>query len=128
TAYHAVTFAPVNWLTKERTADLGKLLEKTQQEPLLIGTLATTMPLAEPSVPAGHYRVLFRKEGMPRELVDAIKAGHKEMAAAAKKQKKPKKEGDEEGGGDDDGGKNKKGSWREILARYGLNEEDAARK
>jgi hypothetical protein len=124
TAYHAVSFAPVNWLSQEKNADLGKLLEKTQEEPMLIGTFATTVPLAEPAVAAGHYSVLFRKEGMPRELVDAIKAGHKEMAALARK---PKKDDDKDKD-TEDGGKEHKAGWRDVLARFGLTEADVTPK
>lgn len=119
-AYEAISFAPVNWLAEGRSSDLRKLLEATQEAPLLIGTLATSMPLAEPSVPAGHYSVLFRQDGMPRELVEAIKTGHREMVALAKK---PKKDGDEE---KDD--KPKKNDWRSIVQRYGLTEDDVAKK
>lgn len=120
TSYQAVSFAPVNWLSQEKTADLRKLLEQTQQEPLLIGTFATTVPIADPSVPAGAYSVLFRKEGQPRELTEAEKAGHREMAAQARK---PKKED-----AADDSGKQGKGGWRETLARYGLTEQDVVGK
>lgn len=121
TAYHAVSFAPVNWLSQEKSSDLGKLLEKTQAEPMLIGTFATTVPLAEPALAAGHYSVLFRKEGMPRELTDAIKAGHREMAALARNPKKDDAK-------DKDDGQDKKGGWREVLARFGLTEADVAPK
>ncbi|MBL8729715.1 MAG: SUMF1/EgtB/PvdO family nonheme iron enzyme [Planctomycetes bacterium] len=124
TAYHAVSMAPVNWLSQEKSADVNKLLEKTQQEPMLVATFATTVPLADPAVPAGHYSVLFRKEGMPRELVDAIKAGHKEMVALARK---PKKDDDKDKD-TDDGGTERKAGWRDVLARYGLTEADVAGK
>lgn len=131
TAYHAVTFAPVNWLWQDKP-DFGKLLEKAQQEPILVGTFATTVPLAEPAVPAGHYSVLFRKEGMPKELEAAIKAGHRDMAALARKPKKDAdkdKDKDKEGAEpEDDDGKEKQGAWREVLARYGLTDADVTPK
>lgn len=120
TAYHAISAAPINWLSDDKSADLGKLLEKTLTEPLLIGTFVTTVPLADPAVPAGHYSVLYRKDGMTRELTEAIKAGHKDMVAQARKPKKDDK--------DEDDGKPQKGGWREVLARYGLTEEDVAPK
>ncbi len=130
TAYHAVSFAPVGWLTKEKSVELTKLLERSQTAPLLLGTLAATDPLAVPAAPAGIYSVLYRKAGLPRELVDAIKQGHRELAALGKKPKG--KDGDGEGKGDDakdDAGKDKdkqdkKGSWRDVIARFGLTEQD----
>ncbi len=126
-AYHAISFAPVNWLGTEKSVDLGKLLDQTQQQPLLIGTLATTMPIAEPAVPAGHYSVLFRKHGVPRELQEAIKAGHKELAAQAKRGKKAdgKEAADDSG---EQSPKDKKAGWREVVARFGLTEQDVAAK
>ncbi|MBL9079122.1 MAG: SUMF1/EgtB/PvdO family nonheme iron enzyme [Planctomycetes bacterium] len=137
TAYQAVSFAPVNWLATDPKSDLGKVLDQTQVEPLLVGSLATSLPLAEPSVPAGHYSVLYRDAGMPRELVEAIKAGHKEMQALAKKPKKEDaKEGEdgEAGEKDDkpadkpDKGDKKKAGWRDVLARFGLTEADVTPK
>lgn len=120
TQYDAVSFAPVNWLSIEKNADLPKLLEKSQQAPILIGTFATTKALLEPAAPAGHYSVLFRKEGVPRELLDAMKAGHKEMGS-----RKPKDDGKEGGSeGDKDKEQEKKSGWREVLARFGLTDKD----
>ena len=129
TEYHAVSFAPVNWLSKEKNADLAKMLERSQIVPLLLGTLAVTSPLAEPKVPAGLYSVLYRKEGVPKELVDAIKQGHKELAAAAKqKPKGDKADKAEEAEDDKKDKKDKKATWRETIARFGLTEADVAEK
>ena len=127
TAYHAVSFAPVNWLSKEKGADLQKLLEKSETTPFLIGAFATTADLIDPAVPPGIYIVQYRKEGMPRELGDAIKTGHKELGAMGKSKAK---EGDkpEEGAPEekdkDKPGKEKKAGWREVIQRYGITEKD----
>ena len=129
TAYHAVSFAPVNWLTNDKTLDLNKLLERSQTEPLLVGTLATTANLVDPAVPAGLYSVLFRREGMPRELTDAIKVGWKEIQAEKKRKakggdkKEDKKEEEKQDEKQDDKDA-KKGSWQAVLPRYGLTEKD----
>jgi formylglycine-generating enzyme required for sulfatase activity len=130
TSYRAVSFAPVNWLAKDRAVDLGKLLEKSQETPLVLGTLVTTANQLAPAAPAGLYTVLYRKEGMTRELTEAIKQGCKDVAA----QKKKAHSGDDAAAGsedkekdkDKDKGKNKahKDGWREVLTRYGLTEKD----
>lgn len=118
-AYHAVSFMPVVWLSNEKTAELGKLLERTHTSPLLLGTLATTEALANPAVPAGLYTVLYRKEGMTKELAEAIKVGFKEVQAALKKKAKggdvPAEEGQEP---------DKKGGWREVCKKAGITEAD----
>jgi formylglycine-generating enzyme required for sulfatase activity len=132
-AYHAVTFAPVNWLTQDKALDLTKLLERSHTTPLLIGTLATTEKLLEPLAAAGQYSVLYRKEGMPKDLVDAIKQGHKELAAAKKAKgkdgDKPAEEkkddkADEKKADDKKDDKPQKQTWRDVLARFGLTEQD----
>jgi formylglycine-generating enzyme required for sulfatase activity len=123
TAYSAVSFAPVNWLAKDRALDLPKLLEKSQETPLVVGMLVTTAKQLAPEAPAGLYTVLYRKEGMGRDLSDAIKQGCKELAAL----KKAKARGADEGSEDKDKGKAGKGQkdgWREVLARFGLTEKD----
>jgi formylglycine-generating enzyme required for sulfatase activity len=112
TSYAAVSFAPVTWLSTEKSTDLGKLLEKSQEFPLHIGALAVTTMVGE-DVPAGIYSVLYRNEGQPRELSESVKQAHKAAVAAAK------------GKGNDD---DKKAGWNQILARYGLTMEDCADK
>jgi hypothetical protein len=127
TSYRAVSFAPVNWLAKDRAVDITKLLEKSQETPLVLGTLVTTANQLAPAAPAGLYTVLYRKDGMTRELTEAIKQGCKEV------QKKAKDHGgDDPAAGsenkdkDKDKGKNKahKDGWREDLTRNGLTEKD----
>jgi formylglycine-generating enzyme required for sulfatase activity len=134
TAYEAVSFAPVNWLTKEKNQDLPKLLDRSHVVPLLIGTLATTMPLAEPKLPKGLWSVLYRKAGVPKELVDAVKQGHKELIAAQKQKPKDAEPAPEGADGDKEKGKEsdkekdakkaKKNTWRDVIARFGLTEAD----
>ncbi|MFM1871107.1 MAG: hypothetical protein RL398_529, partial [Planctomycetota bacterium] len=121
TAYHAVSFAPVNWLSADKSMDLNKLMDRAQMSPILIGTLATSEAMLEPSIPAGHYSVQFRREGMPRELTDAIKVGHKEIQAELKRKKKDgdKKDGDAQE-------ETKRGPWAEVIARFGITEKDLA--
>jgi formylglycine-generating enzyme required for sulfatase activity len=124
--YQTVSVAPVNWLSHEKNAELGKLVEKSMTTPMLIGAFATTVAMSEPAAPAGLYSLLYRKDGMPRELVDAIKQGHRELAALQKA--KPKDEGKEAKPEQaDDKGKEKKepkASWRDVIARFGLTEKD----
>lgn len=132
TGYHALSFAAVNWLSAEKNIDLQKLGERSQTTPLLVGTMATTSALAG-GVPAGIYSVLYRREGVPRELVDAVKQGHKELVALQKdKQKDDKQKDDAKAEGDGDKGekndKNRRTTWREIIARFGLTEQDVAGK
>ena len=112
--YQTVSFAPVNWLTKEKNQDLGKLLDKSQQTPLLVGTLMTTTAVADsPALVPGIYTLLYRMEGAPKELFEAIKQGQKDIAAAAKK-----------GDGDKQDDDKKKKAWKEVIAQFGLTEKD----
>jgi formylglycine-generating enzyme required for sulfatase activity len=114
--YHGVALAPVNFLSRDKNADLAKLLDKAESTPLLFATFVTTMPAVAGKVPPGSYSLLFRKGGRPKELVEAVKAGHKELAAAAKRGK------DEEP--QDDKKDAKKNAWREVVTRYGLTDKD----
>jgi formylglycine-generating enzyme required for sulfatase activity len=128
TDYHAVSIAPVTWLSHEKNAELQRLLEKSMTTPMLIGAVACTSTLLEPAAPPGLYSLLYRKDGLPRDLVEAIKQGHRELAAMAKakpkadaKADKPDGEGD---GKDQKDDKGKKASWRDLIARFGLTEKD----
>jgi formylglycine-generating enzyme required for sulfatase activity len=121
TSYATVTFAPVNWLSKDKNPELGKLLDQSQASPLLVGALMTTSPMTSPAAPAGLYSVLYRKAGVPRELVDAVKMGHKELVAAQKqKGDKPEAEEDKK----DDKKQDKKKAWRDVTSRFGFTDED----
>lgn len=115
TSYQAVSFAPVNWLTNDKSQDLNKLLDRSQEAPVLIGTLATTAAMVEPAVAPGHFSVQFRREGMPRELSDALKTGYKEVQAEKRRREKAKKESDEEP---------KWSSWSQVLPRFGITIKD----
>lgn len=123
TSYQAITFAPVNWLSNDKAMDVTKLLERAQVSPVLIGTLATTEPLAEPDVAAGHYSVQFRRAGMPRELLDALKIAHKEVQAEKKRQEKSKtakpatEEGQEPAAAR---------PWEAVIKKFGITEQDLA--
>jgi formylglycine-generating enzyme required for sulfatase activity len=108
-AFETVTFAPVNWLSREKNADFAKLVDQSETAPMLIGVLLTTGKLAEPAADAGLFSVLWRHAGVPKELTDAVKQGAKDLAAAAKK-------GDVEPA--------EKKPWREVIARFGLADKD----
>lgn len=121
-SYHAISMAPVNWLTDEKNVSVNKLEERSQVTPLLIGVLATTEPMLEPKLPPGIYSVAFRKAGMPRELTDALKLGHKEVQAELKRKEREK--GGKEEKAEDKKQDEKKADWRSVLARFGLTEQD----
>ena len=117
TAYHAVSLAPVNWLSNEKGAELSKLLVRSQQTPLLVGTIALTEKLANPTVPAGLYSVLFRDDGMPKELTEAIKLGFKDVQAELKAKGR---QGAGEPAEVDEAKEKRKNEWRQVLTKYGL--------
>jgi len=132
TSYATITFAPVNFLSKDKSPEVGKLLEQSQTTPMLLGALMTTSPLAVPAAPAGLYSVLYRKAGAPRELVEAVKAGHKELVAAQKNKPADKPEGEDDKKEDDkkedDKKKDKKKPWRDIVSRFGVTDEEVLSK
>ncbi len=111
-AYHMVSAAPVNFLTRDKGMDLKKLQEATQTGTLLlVGTIATTEKVASPTLEPGIYSVLFRQKGMPRELTDALKAGFKQVQADLKrKTEKPADEKPEE--------------WRAVLTKFGIDAKE----
>lgn len=117
--YHGISFAPVNWLSKEKNIELSKLLERSQASPLLLGTLAITAPLLEPAAPRGIYSLLYRRAGVPKELADAIKQGHKMLTAKKKDGDKADKDQEQE---------DKKNKWRELTSRFGYTDDDIASK
>lgn len=117
-AYHALSFAPVNYLTNARNVTLKSVAEQSQVHPVPIGTLAISLPLLTPKLDAGIYTVYYRNKGVPRDLTDALKIGFKEVQAALKK-KGAAEEPKEEAGKDD-----KKDDWRSVLKRFGITEKD----
>lgn len=120
TAYHGVSFAPVNFLAKEKSMELAKLVERSQLSPMLVGTLVVTVPIAEPAVPAGIYSLLFRHAGVPKELTEAIKAGHKSLTDKSKKKDDDKEK--------DAAAQEKERKWRDVVTRFGLTDDDIASK
>ncbi len=118
TAYHGVSFAPINFLSKEKATELNKLVEKSQLSPMLVGTLVITAPLAEPAAPAGIYTLLYRHSGVPKELIEAVKQGHKMLTDKKKKDDKDK----------DQATQDKERKWREVVTRFGLTDDDIADK
>ena len=127
-SYATLSFAPVNWLAKEKNAELGKLLDQSMTSPLLVGALMSTTPLVTPAAPAGLYSVLYRKGGLPKELVEAVKIGHKELVAAKAKGDKGGKEKAEDADADkpkdDEKKQDKKKPWREVVSRFGITDEE----
>ena len=98
--------------------------DESQTRPLLIGAIATTAKF-ENGIDSGLYSVFFRAAGIPKELRDAVKQGHKAVIKArkaAEKAKKNKKKTDEK--------KKKKDSkptkWRMVCKRFGITEDDLA--
>ena len=136
TSYQTVTFAPSSWLSKDKRTDSKKLFAASHSSPLLLGTLVTTEKIKDADVKGSIFTVLYRHEGMPRELSDAIKKGYKEVQAAlkaaakaAKSNRKPDDKKDDDKKDDDkkDDKKSddkKKEDWRDVLRRYGLTEKD----
>lgn len=103
-SYQVLTFGPVNILTKEKGLDLTRLQEQSKQAPLLLGALVNTVKLAEPALEPGVYSVLYRHKGMPKELEEALKAGHKAVLAELRKNEKS----------------DKPEEWRTVIAKYGI--------
>ena len=119
--YHAFSFAPLNWITSEKNAALNKFEERSQLQPIPLGTIATTEKVLMPQLEANQlYTLAFRQEGMPKELGEAIKTGYKEVQAALKRAARGEKEetpaeGDKKPKGND---------WHGVLAKYGLTAKD----
>ncbi|MBL8753466.1 MAG: SUMF1/EgtB/PvdO family nonheme iron enzyme [Planctomycetes bacterium] len=111
--YQTVSFAPMNWLTKEKGLDLPKLLDKSQRTPMPIGVLMTTTKLVDAAVVPGLYLVMWREGGVPKELAEAVKAGQKALDAAAKR-----------GDGDKPEEDKRKNAWKEVVQAYGLTDKD----
>lgn len=126
-AYEAVAFAPANWLFDEKQMRLKQLNEGSQTKPLLIGAIASSAKFENGTLP-GLYSVFFRAAGIPKELRDAVKQGHKavvkarkEAEKAAKNAKKGKSKKDDEKKQD-----KKPTKWRIVTKRFGLTDDDLA--
>lgn len=119
TDYHSISVVPVNYMLHDgRRMNLDRLAERSRERPLVIGTLVTTEPLAEPALQPGMYTIYYRAKGITKELRNALRAASRELlarkAAAKGKGRKPhpKKNGD--------------AAWAKELAKYGITEEEAA--
>ncbi|MEC8651175.1 MAG: SUMF1/EgtB/PvdO family nonheme iron enzyme [Planctomycetota bacterium] len=125
-AYEAVAFAPANWLYDEKQMRLKTLNEGSQSKPLLLGAIASTAKFENGTAP-GLYSVFFRAAGIPKELRDAVKQGHKAVLKARKEAEKAKKSKNK----DDKSSKKpqkdtKPTKWRMVVKRFGLTEDDLA--
>ncbi|MFT7535948.1 MAG: sulfatase activating formylglycine-generating enzyme [Hyphomicrobiaceae bacterium] len=133
TSYEAAAFAPVNFLSIEKGTKLKKLAEASMLKPILIGALATTAKFDNGTKP-GLYSVFYRQGGIPKELRDATKAGHREVTKdrkeAAKRAKAAEKSGKDPDEKKDKKKKDKKQDtvrkWRMVAKRYGLTDDDLA--
>ncbi|MEC7583320.1 MAG: SUMF1/EgtB/PvdO family nonheme iron enzyme [Planctomycetota bacterium] len=111
--YHAVSFAPLNFLTANKAfRQTRRLAERSQVSPILVGTLATTEKLAEPDLKPGIYTVAWRQKGVSRELANAIKTGYKAVQGELKRRAKGAE------------ATPYKGPWLAVLKRAGLTPED----
>jgi hypothetical protein len=112
---------PLNGLTNEKNASLAKIEERSQLTPVAIGILGVTEKVLAPALnPGVLYAVAYRKEGVPKDLEEALKVGVKEVQAAQKRKDRGEKEEQPESGD-----KKPKGSdWHPVLTKYGLTEKD----
>ena len=123
-AYESIAFAPVNWLFDEKQMRLKTLNEGSQSKPLLLGAIASSAKFENGTGP-GLYSVFFRAAGIPKELRDAVKQGHKAVIKARKEAEmaKKNKKGEEKKDSKKD---SKPSKWRMVTKRYGLTEDDLA--
>lgn len=124
-AYEAVAFAPANWLFDLKQMRLKTLNEGTQTKPLLIGAIASTAKFENGTGP-GLYSVFFRAAGIPKELRDAVKQGHKAVVKARKEAEKAKKNKKSDKKDDKKEKDSKPTKWRIVTKRFGLTEDDLA--
>jgi formylglycine-generating enzyme required for sulfatase activity len=61
--YRYVLFVPVAQIP---AADIGSFEKRSLEEPVPLGVLSTNMPLIEPRLPAGSYRLSYRARGVRR--------------------------------------------------------------
>jgi formylglycine-generating enzyme required for sulfatase activity len=135
TNYETAAFAPVNFLSTEKSPKIKKLAEASMHKPMLIGALATTAKFDNGSNP-GLYSVFYRQGGIPKELRDATKAGYREVTKARKEaakrakaaEKSSKKADDKKDDKKNDKKKSKKQDsvrkWRMVAKKYGLSDDD----
>ncbi|MCB9877331.1 MAG: SUMF1/EgtB/PvdO family nonheme iron enzyme [Planctomycetes bacterium] len=125
--YEAVSFAPVNWLSSDKRARLDQMLEGSQEKPLLIGGLAATAAFGCGAEP-GLYALFYRDAGIPKDLQEAVKRGHKQITKELKEAEKNKgKEKESDKKDDEKADKQEKNEqWRTVVKRFGLTDEDLA--
>jgi hypothetical protein len=131
TNYETAAFAPVNFLSTEKSPKIKKLAEASMHKPMLIGALATTAKFDNGSNP-GLYSVFYRQGGIPKELRDATKAGYREVTKARKEAAKRAKAAEKSSKKADDKKDDKKKSkkqdsvrkWRMVAKKYGLSDDD----
>lgn len=109
-SYQAFSLAPLNWITNGKNAALDKLVDQSRTAPLPVATLALTMKLEQPALEPGIYTLAYRHKGMSKELVEAIRTGHKAVQNVLKKKDK----------GEEPDEKDLAGDWKDILTRAGL--------
>ena len=123
-AYDAVSFIPANfvWSGKKKVR-LDLVKEDAKKEPLFLGVLITTKPLAEPEVPEGIYGVYLREGGITTDLRAALRQAHNDLtlekkladAAAARAAKSGKAVTPTEV---------KEHKWEPEIRRYGYTNEE----
>lgn len=129
-SYDAVAFAPVNFLVEvdveSKLKKLKALAESSQRKPILIGALATSANF-DNGQKAGLYSVFYRQAGIPRELRDAVKAGHREVSKARKEEEKRRKAA-EKAGKEYKPAKKQQAvrKWRMVTKKFGLTDDDIA--
>ena len=126
--YEAVAFAPANWLFDLKQMRLKTLNEGSQTKPLLIGAIASSAKFENGTKP-GLYSVFFRAAGIPKELRDAVKQGHKAVVKARKEAEKAAKNAAKGKKKDEDDKKEqdkKPTKWRIVAKRFGLTDDDLA--
>ena len=90
--YHAVSMIPVNFLSLKPKLGHPQLVTAMQDRPALFSLLITTEEVTTPKLKNGLYGVYFRAAGIPKTLHDALKTGHRVLAAEAKAKAKAERD------------------------------------
>jgi hypothetical protein len=89
--YHAISAIPVNFVSLKPKIGHPQLITAMQKRPALVSLLITTEECVTPKLKKGLYGVYVRPKGIPKKLHDALKEGHRVLAAAAKAKAKAEK-------------------------------------